>query len=175
MANNSNKKNNRNNNMAETVLGNALGNYSYNAYNTNNHRHSQKGKNSGPSKVDIYYAKKKGMGEHPTLMSPGNKALWWFAHYGHKDKGKLESMNRATFNRRWAKVATNSVNSNQDLDVLWEKYNIGNSSIKTPAGQEKLRSVGVGHSSMSILDVVKTRTGYWMATSRGWRRINVLD
>lgn len=75
------------------------------------------------------------------------------------------------FRKLWRPVDTSRTKGKttpQKLEGLWEKYNIGQTNIKTPKGQEMIRRKGVGHSSMSVGDMVKLGDKHYVASNVGW-------
>ena len=75
------------------------------------------------------------------------------------------------FRKLWRPVDTSKTQgktTSQKLERIWEKYNIGKTYIKTPAGQQMIKQKGVGHSSMSIGDMVKLGKTHYVASTIGW-------
>jgi len=98
------------------------------------------------------------------------KQLW---HTIEKDfDGSEVQLTRKLFNSNWKMLPFKESSKKHNRDVLFAKYN---SSDKNPLandnGQEILRSLGLKHTSMSIGDIVKFRTVYWMCVSEGWVKV----
>jgi len=75
------------------------------------------------------------------------------------------------FARFWKKVASLEVkdSSVESLELLFARFNDDrNNPLATVAGQSKIRSLGVGHTSMSVGDVVRVDGKYFMVVDDGF-------
>jgi len=121
-------------------------------------------------KVDIYYYKKG--------LDPRTSTFWDSiyreVHYGNKPS---LAVTRNEFNTYWGYVDSRNVDTTTRstqgvLESIFGMYNVSNP-LATPAGQQKIRSVGVGHTSMSIGDVIKLGGIYYIVASEGFKRLYV--
>jgi len=111
---------------------------------------------------------------HPSESKFAEK-YWSVLHY---DKDiKIVYVSKAQFKKYWQKMPyKENIKSYKDLDQLWHKYNIYRTnpcSSDNDPGQVTLKKLGVRHTSMSIGDVVKIGTIYYIAVSYGWAKLKI--
>jgi hypothetical protein len=124
-------------------------------------------------KALIYYGKLMS----PTQLSGDSK---WFhdvymdAH--HSEVGNTIKIPINKFKQYWALMGSEDVQGEDygELERLFSKYNSDDGNpLGTDAGQQKVRVSGTHHTSMSVLDIIKIGTKYYMVAGQGWKIVEM--
>ena len=100
------------------------------------------------------------------------------------DAGESIRLPKEKFAKWWRKMAEVNVSDNDAkndisglLEHLWGQFNDDGYGAKnplaTPQGQAKVKASGTHHTSMSIGDVIKVGTNYYIAVSVGFAKLKV--
>ena len=107
-------------------------------------------------KYEIFYNKSKspfifGIGDKPTSLGHVSK---WYSKVHTLEMGGDVSPN---------------------LEAIFALFNLGNNPLATPRGQDRIRRLGVGHTSISVGDIVKVDGNYYYCDKVGWKKMRLQD
>lgn len=118
-------------------------------------------------KAQIFYTKV----FHPSEVVDSRFGdIYTKAHYGSESVINLPI---EMFRKYWVLMATEWIGNEDYLERLFEKYNTDNNPLGTDAGQQKVKKSGTHHTSMSVLDIIKIGSKYFMVAGAGFKKVNI--
>ncbi len=97
-------------------------------------------------------------------------------YYWKKDKSmdymvEGKTPTKEEFERDYVKLPVET--KEKELEQIWEDFNIGKShhKLSTKEMQDWIRDNSVGHTSMSIGDVVQKNGDFYIAKDIGWKKL----
>jgi hypothetical protein len=97
------------------------------------------------------------------------KSMFTTLGHGINVKAPTKKVFKEDYAAVWESDATG-----MPLEFLFKKFNLPEiNPLSTEVGQNKLRALGVKHTSMSVGDIVKNEKGYWIVDNMGFRKIKL--